>query len=123
MLRLENFVINHFIFDLTKDEAESTIRESLFFLCGICTSITFLSLMICCCFSIYYRTRFRKLSSGNDLKLNGGKAYALASFGGGAACASGGAVSLWFSFFNNKTNQIIVFRLGNIPCKRLLIKS
>jgi len=43
------------------------------------------------------------LSSGN--KLNGGKAYALASFGGGAARAFGGAVSLWFYFFNNKTND------------------
>ena len=115
MLRLEKlcYELTCLFIYLTKDEAESTILVSFFFLCGICTSITFLSLMICCFykktfFIIFKRTRFR--SSQNNCKLNGGKAYALASFGGGAACAFGGAVSLWFSFFNNKTNQIIGYQ-------------
>jgi hypothetical protein len=47
MLRLENLCYDLFLFFyLTNDEAESTILVSFFFLCGICTSITFLSLMI-----------------------------------------------------------------------------
>jgi hypothetical protein len=63
------------------------------------------------------------LSSGNDCKLNGGKAYALASFGGGAARAFGGAVSLWFSFFNNKTNQIIGYQSVTYSRAKILMNT